>query len=312
MRILIVCSGNLKKGSFSFEIDQAFIYEQMQAIRKMGYEIDVFFIAGKGPKEYLKNLAPLKSQIKRGNYEIIHAHFGLSGLISVLQRHRPVVVTFHGSDINHPKNNIISSVVSYLSKWRIFVSSKLYKKIFIKPKNRYSIIPCGIDSDVFHPIDKIEARRMLGLNKHEKYILFASSFSNKVKNYPLAKKAVDLLGRVHLLELRNRTRIEVNLLLNAVDLFLMTSFDEGSPQVIKEAMACNCPIVTTDVGDVKEILNNNKGCYITAYDPFDVKEKIGLALECRVRTDSRAKILSFDNNIIARNIIDIYHEVLKN
>ena len=107
-------------------------------------------------------------------------------------------------------------------------------------------------------------------------------------------------------------RHEVNFLLNACDLLLMTSIREGSPQVIKEAMACNCPIVSTEVGDVKDIIGNTKGCFITSHDPIDVAKKIQLALDFGKRTNAREKIKHLDINIIADKINNIYKEVVRN
>jgi glycosyltransferase involved in cell wall biosynthesis len=95
-------------------------------------------------------------------------------------------------------------------------------------------------------------------------------------------------------------------LLNAVDVALMCSFMEGSPQFIKEAMACNCPIVSTDVGDVKEIIKNVPGCYITSFELDDVVEKLRLAFAYGKRTTGRGKIQHLDNNIIARKVVEIY------
>jgi len=310
MKVLTVCSGNPEGNHFSFEIERVFIHEQILEIKNRGMDVDVFFIEGKEAKGYLKNLKFLKSKIRKGNYDLVHAHFGLSGLLSAMQRIKPVVVTFHGSDINVFKTNLFSSVACYLSKWRIFVSSNLFKKMFIKPKNRYSVIPCGVDFEIFYPVDKKKARNILALNNHEKYIMFASTFSNKVKNYPLAKKAVDLIGKINLLELKDRSRYEVNLLLNAVDLLLMTSYSEGSPQVIKEAMASNCPIVSTNVGDVRELIENTEGCYITTFNPKDVADKISMAFDYNNRTNGREKIKHLENSIIANKIIEVYAKVV--
>jgi len=310
MRVLVICSGNLGSSPFSFEIKRAFINEQIKEIRKRGVDVDLFFIVGKGIKGYLRNLKPLKLKIINGDYDLIHAHFGLSGLLATMQRIKPVVVTFHGSDINVFKTNLFSSVTCLLSKWRIFVSSKLHEKIFIRPRDRYSIIPCGVDFEVFYPIDKKKARNILGLNSHDKYIIFVSTFSNKIKNYPLAKRAIELIGNVTLLELKDRSRYEVNLLLNAVDLLLMTSHSEGSPQVIKEAMACNCPVVSTDVGDVRKLVEDTAGCFIAAFDPLDISKKIRMALDYQNRTNGREKISHLNNSIIANKIIKVYDRVI--
>lgn len=144
-----------------------------------------------------------------------------------------------------------------------------------------------------------------------KYILFSSSFEIKEKNYSLAKAAVENLGleNLELIELKNYSRDEVSLLFNAVDVALMTSTSEGSPQFIKEALACNCPIVSTDVGDVKDMISGIKSCFITSFNPIDVSAKIKLALEIK-RTEEVNLCLSFDNKIIAQKLKLIYQKIL--
>ena len=159
-------------------------------------------------------------------------------------------------------------------------------------------------------MDKKLCRKQLGLNLESKVVLFSSSFDKKVKNYPLAKKAVYLVGKVELIELKGYTREEVNLLMNACDLLLVTSFSETGPLVVKEAMAHNCPIITTDVGDVKDIIRNTNGCYITSYDPMDVANKIKKALKFKGKTNGRDKVRHLDINIIAKEVINIYRKVI--
>ena len=127
----------------------------------------------------------------------------------------------------------------------------------------------------------------------------------------MAKKAISLVDKdINLIELRWYNREKVNLIMNAVDLLLVTSHSETGPLVVKEAMACNCPIVSTDVGDVKSIIGGTEGCYITTYDPEDVAYKIKRALDFGKRTNGREKIKHFDLNIIARKIIRVYEKVL--
>jgi len=308
MKILFVCSGNSKNGI------SPFIKDQSESLTKNSIGIDFFFIQGKGTIGYLKNLPSLKKTIDLYKYDLIHAHYGLSGMLSILQRKIPVIITFHGSDINYQKNNSISSFATLFSKWNIFVSQKLYEKLYFKPKRNFEIIPCGVDFKIFNPIDKNEAKELLGLKIDERYILFPSSFSNEIKNYSLAKKALENINNVTLLELKGYSRREVNLLLNASELLLITSFSEGSPQIIKEAMACNCPIVSTDVGDVKEVIGDTEGCFITSFDPKEISEKIKMALDFGKRTDGREKILKLglDSDTIAKKIINIYQNVLNN
>lgn len=151
----------------------------------------------------------------------------------------------------------------------------------------------------------------MNLEKGVQLILFSGSFTETVKNYRLAKRAVRFLDNVKLVELNGYTREEVNLLMNGCDVVLMTSFSEGSPQIIKEAMACNRPLVSTDVGDVREIIGNTDGCYITSFDPADVTLKLKKALVYGKPTSGREKITHFDGRIIAAKVAEVYKKVLR-
>ncbi len=310
MKVLVVCSGNAE--NFSFEKHQAFIYDQIEAICRYHTDVEynTFLIKGKGFSGYLRQLPQLKAKIKDYRPHIVHAHGGHTGLLCSLQRSIPVIATFHGSDINVFRNRIVSIVAALLNSHSIFVSRQLKNRMPWKMK-RSGIIPCGVDMDLFSPMDKNKAKALLGLPEKKKYILFSSSFDNQVKNFPLAQKALSGINDISLIEIKDRTREEVNLLINGAELLLMTSFSEGSPQVIKEAMACNYPIVSTDVGDVRDVIGNTAGCYITSFDPEDVADKIKKALAFGRRTNGREKIGHLDNRLIAARILEVYKDVLK-
>ena len=302
MRVLIVCSGNA--GYIS-----PFVKEQAESVESLKIETNYFLIRGKGFWGYLKNLPELKKRITDFNPDLIHAHYGLSGLLATLQRKIPVIITFHGSDAYLLKIKFLSKIAARLSKFNIYVSKKIQERI--DKNNHNAIIPCGIDLDIFQPIDMKIAREELNMEPNKKYILFASHFNNSVKNAPLAFTALNKLNnKAELLELKNRSRDEVNLLLNACDLLLLTSISEGSPQIIKEAMACNCPIVATDVGDISDVIKGTDGCYITAFETEEAAKKIKLALDFNKRTNGRERIQDFDNNVIAKKIFDVYQMVI--
>ena len=313
MKVLIVCSGNAP--NFNFEIHQAFIFDQVQAIAKKYPDItfEYFFICGHGIRGYLKNLNKLIKIIKESHVDIIHAHFALSGLLCVLQRRVPVITTFHGSDINNRNLRILSLFVEILSRKTIYVSHRLKELALYSSKNHAYIIPCGIDLNLFKPVDSSLAREEMGLDPHKIHILFSSSFGNAVKNYSLLRHALETMNNCEIVvhELKNFTREQVVFLMNAADLCVMTSFSEGSPQFIKEAMACNCPIIATDVGDIHEVIGDTNGCYITSFDPVDLASKIKLALNFNKRTNGRDKIKNFDNGIIAEKIFKIYKSSLQ-
>lgn len=309
MKILILCSYRNHSPHTNFAAP--FIYEQVQSLEKIGCIIDYLYIKGGGLTAYLTAIPLLKKEIKKGNYDIIHAHGGLCGFIANLQRKLPVITTYHGSDINNSKLLFFSKKAIQKSAYNIFVTQKLFDKV--KPqKDNCEIIPCGIDIDLFYPKDKLTCRENLGLDVYGTYILFSKAFHVKVKNYPLAKMVVDTMSDATLIELKGYTREQVSELMNAVDVALMTSFTEGSPQFIKEAMACNCPIVSTDVGDVKSITENVINSYVTTYEPDDIKDKIEKILLDGRRTNGRVRIieLALDNESIARKIKAIYENIL--
>ena len=303
MRVLIVCSRNSGKIA-------PFIQEQGDALSQLGVEVAYFPIEGKGLCGYLKNRKQLLSMINEFLPDLIHAHYGLSGLLANLQRKIPVITTYHGSDINNTKIFPLSRLNMILAAHNIFVSEKNRHKS--NQTRNQSLIPCGVDINLFQPISKAEARQQLSLSVDKKYILFAGAFTNSVKNPDLAKSAVSFWQNVELIELKGYSRHEVALLLNAVDLLLLTSFSEGSPQIIKEAMACNCPIVSVPVGDVEDVISGIDGCYISSYQLTDIVAKIKQALTFGGRTQGRNRIIEMglDSDSISAKILNVYNKVL--
>ena len=304
MKILIVASFN--KGFFA-----PFILEQSAALEQLGHTVHFFGIQGRGIWGYVSNYKGLKRIIQDYKPDVIHAHYGLSGLLATLQRRVPVVTTFHGSDINNPKVLPFSKIAMRLSAYTIFVSQKNVD--IARPTKKFALLPCGVNSDNFTEVPIGEARLKLQLEDSKKYVLFAGSFSNSVKNPELAQKAIALLKNVELIELKGYSREEVNYLMHAVDAALMTSHSEGSPQFIKEVMACGCPLVSVDVGDVKEITAGVDGCYLVSRDPKQIAEKLQLAIDFKERTQGRQRIveLGLENQKVAEKIVAIYTNVVK-
>lgn len=307
MRILIVASYNKKRFA-------PFILEQAEALKRLGGEIDYMGLHGKGIKGYLRNLPALKRKIREVQPEVIHAHYGLSGLLANLQRRIPVVTTYHGSDINEKKAFRFSKIAMRLSAWNIFVSRKTLD--IAQPKKHYSLLPCGIDLCEAQLTEKSVARQKMKLDEKKKYVLFAGAFDNAVKNAPLAKETVALMqeDNVELLELKGYSREEVTMLMCAADAFLMTSFTEGSPQVIKEAMACGCSIVSVDVGDVKERVEGVEGCYVASTrEPQELLVLLQKAFDFQGKTKGKEKIISdgLDNSHVADKLMNLYNIVVK-
>ena len=304
MKVLIVASYN--KNRFA-----PFIVEQANALVELGCEVEYFGIVGKGIKGYLKAYKGLVKKIKEFKPDIVHAHYGLSGLMANLQRSVPVVTTYHGSDINLPTVLKLSKIAMRLSAFNIFVSQRNVD--IAKPKKNFLLLPCGVNLPEYNEENVIAIKKQLNWQDSKKYILFAGAFDNRVKNAPLAIESVGLLENVEIVELKGYTREQVTALFYAVDAFLMTSFTEGSPQVVKEAMACGCPIVSVDVGDVAERIEGLKGCYIAERNPQDIADKLNQTFSLSSRTKGRERIveLGLTNDLVAKKLVEIYKGIVK-
>jgi glycosyltransferase involved in cell wall biosynthesis len=309
MKVLFVCSGNSHYGIVPF------IKSQGESLKKEGVLIDYFTIKGNGVIGYLKNIKSLRQHISKNKYDIIHAHYGLIGILCLLTfSRRPIVLSVMGSDIygffnNSGKREKSSYYIMFLTQ----ISLIFVKQIIVKSnnilsmvpyKNKSHIIPNGVDFEIFNSSSII-------LNQN--IVLSLANPRDHRKNYSLVQEAMDFLDEGNL-KLVNPFPISHNQLpeyFNNASVFVLTSYNEGSPNVIKEAMACNIPIVSTDVGDVKEVIGKTEGCYITSFSPEDVADKIMQATKFGKRTKGRENIKHLESSVIANKIINIYEKILR-
>ena len=303
MRVLVVA--RCKNGKYA-----PFITEQVDAVQKQGVDFRFFGVDGKGILGYLRQIPKLKKAIRVFHPDLIHAHYGLCGLLANYQRRIPVVTTYHGSDINDSSVRLLSQISILSSRYNIFVSRKNIE--MARPKKNYSLIPCGINLNDYPMMDRIAAREKMGLELSGKNVLFAGAFSNSVKNVDLAEAAMTLIPEAKLLEFKGYTRPQVAVLMQAVDVLLMTSRTEGSPQVIKEAMVCGCPIVSVDVGDVKERISGIDGCFVVPSNAQAIAEALRKALSFEGKTKGRERVeqTGLTSTQIAARIKQVYHSIL--
>ena len=309
MRILIVAR---YKNNFPTHI-MPFVVEQGEAIRALGNDVDYFLIEGNGLLAYFKSRKPLLKKINEFQPDIIHAHYGLSGITAVLQNKVPVVTTFHNGETLGFKQNILSSVFSLRASHVVYVAQHIYDKTYLKPRKNYTILPCGVTLDECVITDYNDARAELGFESGKKYILFGGAFENLRKNYPLLAEAIKLTGRndIEVFEMKGLSRAQISKLLSACDLFALPTKSEGSPQALKEAMACNCPIIATDVADIKHLLGDLPGHYICTFDPENVASVLQKALAFNHRTQGRKRIteLGLENHQVAAKLLEIYRKL---
>ena len=326
MKILIV--GNNKPGHFA-----PFVEEQACALLQQGCEVVFFGVQGKGIWGYLRCLPALKHAIRQYQPDLIHAHYGLSGLLANLQRRVPVITTYHGSDINNPNILRFSKIAMRLSAWNIFVSKR--NIAIAQPKEKFTLLPCGVNLPLpwcelqTHWVEQLTLNQWVQrkLDKDVKYVLFAGAFDNAVKDPVLANSAIALYNStftnsqlpianspIELIELKGYNRDQVNALMYNCDALLMTSKTEGSPQVIKEAMACGCPIVSVDVGDVAERLSGVEGCYVVhSREPAVIAEALKKAIAFDGKTNGRSHIIEMGlcNEQVAERVVGIYNKILR-
>lgn len=289
-----------------------FVYEQYSSLEKEGIHIITYKVINHGLIGYLRESIRLRNFIKKHKPDMIHAHYGLCCLCANLQRIVPVISTYHGGDI-HSGGWILklSQLAIWLSTYNIFVSKRILEMSGVVDSKNTCVLPCGIDLDSIQEIPRGEAKRLIG--RSYPFVLFSGSFTNDIKNPLLAMESIKKVPEMEIVELKGYSRQEVNLLMNAADCLLMTSLREGSPQVIKEAMACGTPIVSVDVGDVKDVIGDTKGCFIAERNADDIADKLRMALAFKGKTNGRQRIidLGLSNEVVAKKLIGIYNEVLR-
>ena len=301
-----------------------FLVRQVEFLRRTGVAVDVFSFRGaKKPINYLKAWKRLRRQLKNGNYDLLHAQFGQSALLPWPKR-LPLVVTFHGCDIQGVKKpdgrptlagrilQRLCQLIAIRADAVIAVSERLRR--FVPAAVPVSVIPLGLDFNLVPVLSREEARRQLGLPLTGPLVLFVGNPEETVKRYPLAQRAVEVLNETlsaALIVGWRRPNQEILLLMTACDVLVLTSIQEGSPTVVKEALACNLPVVSLDVGDVRERLEGIEGCEVCADDQA---QTIAASLERVLRNGEsikgRERISDLDERLITEKVVRIYESVL--
>ncbi len=319
-RVLIVTS----EWSTSInDISGIHVGNQVNRLRAAGLNVSVFnFLGHKNPLNYIKAIMRFR-RLDFENYDVIHAHHGQSGIVALAQRQCPVVVTFHGSDLQgirdeHGRVTPLGYVLSLSSQWIasraneiILVADYLAKYIHNRP---YHLIPAGIDLNLFNPLSMDEARSILGLPTNKRLILFVGNPARTEKRFWLAQKAVESLhGTIpaQLVVANGVLPRKMPLFMNACDILLVTSSTEGSPNTVKEALACDLPIVSTDVGDVRQRIQSIEGCIVCENDhPETIATALKEVLARNKRIKGRKSVRDLDENLLSLKIIQVYEKAV--
>src|SRR6185437_14171011 len=239
-----------------------FIKRQAEFLQAAGVDVDVFHFKGAGnPWNYVKAWVHARRRMAAGGYDLVHAQFGQSGLLALPKR-LPLVVTFRGDDLQGIEDangrltlggrllKLASQAVARCANAAIVVSEHM--RAFVHPSVRVHVIPSGLDLSLFRLIPQDEARRHLGATQGTRMVLFAGDPALARKRYSLARAAVFFFNHTATTELVvawGAPHTEIPYFMNACDALVFTSMQEGSPNVVKEALACNLPVVSVPVGD---------------------------------------------------------------
>lgn len=300
-----------------------FLVQQVKFLKDKDVDVDIYAFRGrKNPINYFKAWLSLQKLYQKGKFDLVHAQFGQSAILAWPKK-LPLVVTFRGSDLegyvnDRGKHSLMSSCLKTISRYmakkadRVVVVSRSLLKHLPNEKNTH-IIPSGINFDLFKPMERELCRKKLGWDLKAKYILFAGDSKRAVKNFPLAVASVNLLSstyKVHLIVMPRIAHSQVPLYLNASNCLLLTSFHEGSPNIVKEALACNVPVVSVNVGDVQERIGGVKGNYVCSTRmPEEIASKLEMVLNSSHEINNRINIDDLNEKVTTQRLIDLYTEL---
>ena len=324
MTILFVSSGNKNNNHGK---PGTVVYNQGKSLKALGLDVEYFLVQGKGLTGYIQETKRLKKYLKENPVDLIHAHYTLSAWTAVCARPRqPIILSLMGTDaygeyIGVNKILFKSRYLIYLT----YVIQPFVKKIICKSKHIQSfvwlkrksrIIPNGVSLKKLDGINSHRAKMDLKTGKN--HVLFLGDKNNIRKNFRVVNEAVQIIDK-NTIELVNPYPIaheKVIEYLRAVDVLVVPSLMEGSPNIVKESMACNTPVVATDVGDVRWLFGNEPGHYICSFEPEDVAQKIEMALDFAKKhgkTNGRQRILELglDEKAIAGRLVEVYEEAIE-
>jgi glycosyltransferase involved in cell wall biosynthesis len=283
-----------------------FVQEQVEDLRDLGFEVDVIaFDARVSRLEYAKAAIDVR-RASRGGYDLIHAHYGLTGAVALTQRRLPVVTTFCGSDGYIGWQLKVSRVVAQRST-PIAVTSELASRL---RRVDATIIPAGVDLTRFRPRDRADARARLGWDIEATYVVFPGARANTLKRYDLFCAATQIARRsltnLQTVTLEGLTRDAVALVFAAADVTVLTSDWEGSPVTVKESLASGTPVVAVDAGDVAEVIAGLAACELCPRDSNALAAALVTAARSSRGSDLRQRATLYGRKRAAERLAEVF------
>ncbi|MDS0475099.1 glycosyltransferase [Natrinema sp. 1APR25-10V2] len=295
--------------------DAPFMTQQQAALEERGVSFSTVSVAGevdadtsRGPTDYLRTIPEVVREAGNG-YDLIHAHYGLTGPMALAQVRKPVVLSLWGSDVHGPVAPVSRASAPFCDE--VVVMSEEMRDLLGRD---CTVIPDGVDLEKFRPEPQDRARKRIGWDDSDGYdVLFPYSPAREVKNYPRAERVATVVdnlleGPVRLRTVSGVDHDAVSDYMNAADAMLLTSHSEGSPNSVKEALACNLPVVAVDVGDVRERLAGVESSHVAANDEELVRGLLDV-LERGERSNGREAAREVSINRTAERMLEVYERV---
>lgn len=299
------------------------VTRQVASLEAEGVTCQTFNVTSRtSPWVLLHEWRRLRQEIRTFQPELVHAHYGtVTAFLTILSTTLPVIITYRGSDLNPNRSRgwlreslgtLLSQIAALRAARIICVSKQLKDKLWWR-REHVSVIPTGVDMTVFYPRDLQEARRELGWGKDERVVLFNAG-DPICKRLDLAKAAVQfaesLSGRIRFTVLDGNVLPSlIPLMMNGADCLLLTSDWEGSPNVVKEALACNLPVVSVDVGDVRERLEGVQPSLIVPRDAAEIGKAICEILRTNQRCNGHESEKDLSSQVISQRIVSVYRSL---
>lgn len=301
-----------------------FIKRQADFLGAAGVDVDVVhFRAAKRPWNYAMGWARVRERLRTGSYDVVHAQFGQSGLLALPKR-LPLIVTLRGSDIlgivgKDGRHTLLGRFAQAITR---FVARKADHVVIVSEHMRAylpadvgaTVLASGLDLELFRPMPMAEARRRLGFGDHERLVLFAANPQVARKRHDLARRAVEAMDPAfgaRLVVAWGVPHADMPYYMNACDAMVFTSMQEGSPNVVKEALACNLPVVSVAIGDVEERFRGVSGCEIAADErPETIAAALERVLRRGERATSRPAVAALDETLQTARLIEIYKSAM--
>jgi teichuronic acid biosynthesis glycosyltransferase TuaC len=303
-----------------------FVKRQIASLRDAGISCDVLYVRGYlGIHVYLRAFAwfLLNQRALRARYALVHAHAGETALVISPLRGLPTIASYCGDDVLGKANDDGTfSRRAKLRRWLIAQSARSQTSTITKSREMAEVlpgsardanfvVPNGINELEFRPMDRTEARRKLGWDRRERVVIFVATRPHEPrKRLDLARAAVAeaelIVGAVRLFVAENVAPSDLPTIMNAADCLILTSRMEGSPNAVKEALMCDLPVVSTDVGDVAELLSDVSLSVVARDDPAELGAALVQIFQAGTRSNGREKRAELKQSEIAKRIIDIY------